>query len=46
MIACVWALTNLLAFVAFGETGALISTYICMAIVWFGRRKLIILFKI
>jgi hypothetical protein len=46
IIAGTWALLNFLFYLAFGLTGAVISTYCCMAVVWFGRKKLSKLLKI
>ena len=45
-IGAVWTLLNFLFYLKFGLTGLMISTYCCMALVWFGRKKLIKLFKI
>ena len=46
IIALVWLLLNFLSWLLFGIDGALISTYSCMFIIWFGRKKLSKLLKI
>ena len=45
IIGTVWALLNFLFYLAFGLIGAIVSTYCCMGIVWFSRKKLSKLLK-
>jgi len=40
IISGTWLLLNFLSYSVAGIFGAIISTYCCMAIVWFGRKKL------
>ena len=46
IIGAIWSLINCLSYLLFGLTGAVVSTYCCMGIVWFSRKKLIKIFKI
>ena len=45
IIGTVWALLNFIFYLAFGLTGVVISTYCCMTVIWFGRKKLSKLLK-
>jgi len=40
IIAGAWILLNFIFYLGFGLTGAVASSYCCMAIVWLGRKKL------
>lgn len=46
VIAGLWLLSNIIFYYLYGTGGAVASTYICGAIVWFGRKKLIRLLNI
>jgi hypothetical protein len=46
IITGIWISLNILSYLLLGGGGVILSTYICMSIVWFGRKKLIKLLNI
>lgn len=40
IIGLAWALLNLISYLLFGGIGLIFSTYICMTIIWFGKKKI------
>lgn len=46
IIGTIWIIINLLSYLFFGTIGAIISTYLCMGVVWFFRKTWIRVFNI
>jgi len=38
LIALIWIVSNIVCYIEWGGLGAVVSTYSCMGIIWFGRK--------